>query len=65
MRFIGAVFYGLLSDYDQGLIWGGIQHRNYDRDKKQCKPHAKGIDMWYIRTSLQAISTIVYLWSND
>lgn len=50
MRFIGAVFYGLLSDYDQGLIWGGIQHRNYDKDKKQCKPHAKGIDMWYIRT---------------
>jgi len=50
MRIIGAVFYGLLSKYDQGLIWGGIQAKSYDKDKKQCKPTARGIDMWYIRT---------------
>ena len=39
-----------MSDYDQGLIWGGIQHKTYDKGKKQCKPNARGIDMWYIRT---------------
>jgi len=50
MRIIGAVFYGLLSKYDQGLIWGGIQAKTYDKSTNKCKANSRGIDMWYIRT---------------
>ena len=47
-----VVFKGFTEDKTDGLVWGGIQHKYYDRGSGKCRANSKGINMWYIRTMI-------------
>ena len=50
-----AIFYNLTKNTTQGLFWGGIQSKTYDKKLQQCKPNSKGINLWYIRTIITVL----------
>jgi len=50
MAIATSVFNALMGPYDEGIFWGGLQKKYYDKENNKCKANSNSFDMWYVRT---------------